>query len=68
MSYEKLIAVFGMFVVLYFVTQRLSVGILSSFLEILIGAAIYGGFLILLRDKFVLENGGAILRNVKRRR
>lgn len=67
-AYKKLIAAAGMFVVLYFVTQRLSVGILSSFLEILIGAAIYGGFLILLRDKFVLENGEVILRKVKRRR
>lgn len=66
-AYKKLIAAAGMFAVLHFVTQRLSVGIVNSFLEIFIGAAVYGICLILLRDKFVLENGGAILRKIMRR-
>ena len=53
MSIKYLISSFIMFLVVYNITNILSVGILNTMIEGIVGAIIYFGILILLKDKFL---------------
>ena len=44
-----------MFLVVYNITNMLSVGILNTMIEGIVGAIIYFGILILLKDKFLKD-------------
>ena len=55
MSIKYLISSFIMFLVVYNITNMLSVGILNTMIEGIVGAIIYFGILILLKDKFLKD-------------
>ena len=55
-AWKKVIAAVVMFVVLFNVQKMFTVSIRASFFEIVIGIAVYGVVLLLLRDSFLCMN------------
>ena len=55
-TWKKVIAAVVMFVVLFNVQKMFTVSIRASFFEIVIGIAVYGVVLLLLRDSFLCMN------------
>lgn len=54
-AWKKVVAAIVMFTILFFIQKRLTVSIQASFLEIIIGTAVYGLVLLILRDQFVIK-------------
>ena len=55
-AWKKVVAALAMFVVLFNVEKMFTVSIRASFFEIVIGIAVYGIALLLLRDRFLCTN------------
>ncbi len=54
-GWKKFVSALAMFVILWKFVEKVSPTILNTFIIIIVGTVIYGVFLILLRDEFVIE-------------